>query len=75
MLGEQKGRGWKNSSGVMSPGARKQPSIGVKDEQGPAVVGSEEPAAPARWHILYILQLCSTWGRPAALGCAARHPV
>lgn len=45
VLGEQRGGGWKNSFGVMSPGARKQPSISVKDEQGPAVVGSEELAA------------------------------
>ena len=33
-LGEQRGGGWKNSSGVSSWGARKRPGIGVKDKQG-----------------------------------------
>lgn len=65
---------WKNSSGVASRAARKRPGIGMKDEQGPAAaMGSEEPAAPAWRDILYILQPRSTWGCPAALGCAARH--
>lgn len=59
---------WKNSWGVVSPGVRKQPGIGVKDEQGLGRRG--------RRHILYILQPHSTWGRgssPAAARFAFRH--
>lgn len=72
-LGEQRGQRWKNSSGVISLGARKWPGIGVKDERGLFAAGQEELAALVWWHILYILQPHSTQGSLAALSRAARH--